>query len=126
MSDVKNVSDLGLAIKRAMVLDLKQCRWSREQVAQELAAIIGRHITVAQIDAWTAETHIHRLPAECVAAWVRLTGSRRVLELICGESGLWLGDPTDRELAEYGRARLRAEKLAAQTEEMRSQLWGQV
>lgn len=104
--------DLHAMIKAAAVEDLKECRWSREQVGMALTRILGREITVAQIDAVTAQTKIgHRFPADWIAAWVRVTGSRRILDLIAAEAGCWIADGDEHDLAEYGRGALRRDKL---------------
>jgi hypothetical protein len=117
-------SDVRLAVKRAMALDLKECRWSREQVADALSRLIGRSITQVQIDAWVAETKEHRLAAEYVPAWVRVTGSTRVLDLLCAEAGCWLADAVEHDLADYGRSILHREQLTARLTMLERQLQG--
>ena len=112
-----------LAVKQAAAQDLKECRWSREEVCLELSRLLAREITVAQIDAMVAETKSHRLPISIVPAWVRVTGSRRLLDLLCTAAGMWLADETDHQFAELGRAGLRAEKLAARAAELKEALW---
>jgi hypothetical protein len=115
--------DLHAMIKAAGGQDLKECRWSREQVGMALSRILGREITVAQIDALTAGTKIgHRFPAEMVAAWGRVTESRRILDLIAAEAGCWVEDGTERDLSELGRAQLQAEKLAARIAELKGRV----
>ena len=137
MSDIAPVSDiqvvkrfapenhaaLDLAAKRAAALDLKQCRLSREQIALELTRLLEREITVVQIDAIVCETKPHRFPLSMLPAWLQVTGSARLLRLVCEESGMALADETDRQFAELGRAGLRAEKLAARTAELKETLW---
>jgi len=107
---------LGVMIKTAAALDLKKCRWSREHVAEALSAVLKRSITVAQIDAVTSKTHAHQFHLEWLPAWVRITGSRRLLDLICAAAGLWAVDAGDWDLAQYARAGLQAEKLRKRIE----------
>ena len=107
---------LDVTIKTAAALDLKQCRWSREQVAEGLSAILERSITVAQIDAVTSKTHSHQFHLAWLPAWVRITGSRRLLDLVCAASGLWAVDGGEWDLAQYARASLTAEKLKKRIE----------
>jgi len=109
-------SNLGQAIKIAASLDLKQCRWSRDQVAEALSAILTRPVSVAQIDAVTSRTHSHQFHLEWLPAWVRITGSRRLLDLVCAASGLWAVDGGEWDLAQYARATLTAEKLKKRLE----------
>ena len=111
MSDFNLLSDTAARVREAAGKDLKECRLSRDQVALELTGMVGREITVAQIDAFVAESKPHRLPAELLPAWVKVTGSRRLLEALLGELGLSVATEEDREFAELGRVRLRDEKL---------------
>lgn len=115
-----------LAVKRAAALDLKECRLSREAVCMELSRLLEREITVAQIDALVAESKTHRLPMSIIPAWITVTGSTRLLALLCGAAGMWLADETEHRFAELGRAGLRAEKLAARTAELKEALWDKV
>jgi len=107
-----NEGDIHARIKRAAAQDLKECRWSREQVTEGLAKLIGRPVSVAQIDAVVAESHTHRLPAEWIPAWSRITQSTRVLEILCAEVGMWLADDVEHDLAELARAEMTKDKLA--------------
>lgn len=107
---------LDVMIKTAAALDLKQCRWSRDQVAEGLSAMLKRSITVAQIDAVTSQTHLHQFHLAWLPAWVRITGSRRLLDLICAASGLWAVDAGEWDLAQYARAILTAERLRKRLE----------
>jgi len=72
-------------------------RLGREQIADELTKHVGRKISLSTIDAWTADTKQHHLPADCVPALCEILQDdaiqrqllsaklRRALEL--GESG---------------------------------------
>jgi hypothetical protein len=123
---VERDPNLGLAIKTAAALDLKECRWSREQVAEGLSVMLNRPVTLAQIDAVVSETHPHRFAAEWIPAWVRITGSRRLLELLCAAAGLWLADGDDVDAADFGRVQLRIEKLGGKAAELKSRLWERI
>ncbi len=118
-----SLSHLHSEIKRLVAQDIKDCPHSREQVADHLSWLLGRHITVAQIDAITAQTKDNRLPAEWVPAWSVATGSRRILELLCTEAGYWLADETEHELAELGRAQIVRERADAKVEELKRKHW---
>jgi len=118
---------LSAVLKRAAAQDLKECRWSRLGVADALSKELGREITVAQLDAITAESKgILWFPAEWLPAWLRVTGSRRMLEILCSECGFRVADDTDCDLAELARAELKREKLGAQAAALRSKLRGKI
>ena len=82
-----------------------------------MSAAAGRTITENHLDAYAAETKQgYRLPAELVGAWVQVTGSRRVLDIICGAVNLYAVDDTERQLAEVGRVQIQQERLAKHLE----------
>jgi hypothetical protein len=92
---------------------LKEGILSREAVALELSRSVGRIVSLAMLDAYLAETkQNHRFPVELVPAWVYVMKSPRLLQALCGISGLSLATQEDRDFAELGRAALRQEKLA--------------
>jgi hypothetical protein len=110
-------------IKAVLVADLRECRWSREEVAMRLTDMAGRPITEATIDAWTARTKPHRFPADLVPAWVRITGSTRLLHALCEDSGMHAADASDREFAELGRAQIEREKAEQKFQQLKGELW---
>ena len=109
-------------IKSIAADDLKHCRYSREEVALALSGQVGREITVTQINAWVAESHIHRFPLDVLPAWVRVTGSPRILEMVCGEAAMYLAGETEHRLAAYGRRVIELEKATAQEAKLKADL----
>jgi hypothetical protein len=91
--------------------DLKECGLSRAQVAYVLSGELGYEVSVAAVDAIVAETKANRMPAEWVPAWVKATGSRRLLDLLCEECGLSAATQEDTDFAELGRHQLKLQKL---------------
>lgn len=117
-------ADMAASIKRALAEDLRSSRWSRAEVAEKLSRLAGRPITEHHIDAFAADSKAgYRFPAELVGAWVQVLGSRRLLDLICGELGYHAADDTERGLAELGRAQIQREKLDRQLEKLKGDLW---
>jgi hypothetical protein len=98
-------------VRRAAAADLKMCGISRAEVAVRLSARVGRPISVAMIDAYVADSKPHHFPAELIPAWVEVTSSLRILEVLCEEAGLSVATQDDRDFAALGRANLGAEKL---------------
>jgi hypothetical protein len=118
--------DFRLDLKRALVQDIKECRWSREQIADGMSKLLGYSVSRAQIDAIVAETHRQRLGAEWVPAWVQVTGSTRVLELVCLHSGLYLANEIDHNLAQIARMELTKKRLSRDIDALRKRLAGKV
>lgn len=111
--------DTCVIVREVLRADLELCGKSREQVAMDLSRLIGREITLAQMEKWVAESAPHRFPAEYMPAWYAATGSWRIFEALAEKAGLWAGTRDDQEFAELGRVRLKDEKLTRK-------LWGRV
>jgi hypothetical protein len=119
--------EFGLAVREALRKDLRALDGlSRDQVADQLSQWAGRKITRAQLDALVADTHQHRFPAELVPVWVRVTGSARILVLICEAAGYWVANETERDLARMAWEQIRREKSAGVVEKLKAKLWDMV
>ena len=117
--------DLYQAVKRLASEDLKGCPLSRIQVAEALSRALHLSVTVAQIDAITAPTKEgHRFPAFWLPAWTRITGSTRILSLLCEKAGVWMATDTDRKFAELGRAHLKAKSTDTKISDLEQELGG--
>jgi hypothetical protein len=102
-----------LIVRDALLQDLKGSNLSRAEVAAELSRMTGRDISQAMIDAYVTPTkQNHRFPAELLPAWVYVLQSTRVLAALCRQVGLSVATREDQDFAEFGRARLREEKLS--------------
>lgn len=118
--------DFHREVKWALSQDVKAARWSRLQIADGLSLLVNRQVTEAMLDAMMAESKEHRFPAEWIPAWCRITGSRRLLDLLCSAAGYWLADRTEHELAELAKIQLQRSKAAARIDELRKKLLNQV
>lgn len=117
-------ADISVRIKQALAQDLRESRLSRAQIADELSKLSGRSINESHLDAYAAESKAgYRFPAELIPVWVKVTGSRRVIDLVCGELGLHLADETEGRLAELGRAQIQREQLDEKLKTLRADLW---
>jgi hypothetical protein len=121
-----NVSgdEMSIVIKATLTNDLRDCAFSRAEVAQSLSKLAGRAITEAMLDAFTAESKVgHRFPAELIAPWVRVTGSERLLLLFCQWTGFCLSNEMEQQFAELGRAQIQKEKAEARVAALKGELW---
>lgn len=124
MTELHNSADIGARIKRALTEDLRESRLSRADIAIRLSGLAGRTITEHHLDAFAAESKQgYRFPAELIAAWTEVTGSRRVLDLVCAAAGYHAADETERDLAALGRAQIQRERLDKRLEELKGNLW---
>lgn len=114
--------DLKRDVKQILAEDIRACQLSRAEIAFRLGALTGRNVSLAQLDAMVALSKEHRFPAEWLAAWTVITGSRRLLDLICRVAGYCLADETDQELAEFARLQLEQKRASARAETLRKRL----
>lgn len=114
--------DLAIDIKRALQVDVKQCPWSREEIAGRLSLAMQRPVTVAQINAWTAATKPHRFPLDMLAAWVVVTGSRRLLDVVIPAAGFAVADEREQQLAAYARTLLQRDEVTVREARQREEL----
>jgi hypothetical protein len=121
MSEFSRKSDEA-AVKRALALDIKESKSGRAEIAYQLSLRVGRSITLAQLDAFTSETKINRFPLDLLAAWVMVTGSRRLLDLVVSATGYFVADERDQKMAAYGRTILGREALQRNEERLRAEL----
>jgi hypothetical protein len=114
---------VGAELKAALARDLTQSRFPRDQVAARLTVLLGRSVTVAILDTWTAPSKDqHRFPLEYLPAWCEATeqlGALRSVVAACG-CRLVVPDQVRRDLVqveqERRRLQVRSRTLAAVVE----------
>lgn len=80
--DIHISEPFGIQVKKIAVQDLKFAKYSAEEVARAVAALSGRELTLPQLEAFIDPAKPNSFPLEIVPAWVRVTGSRRLLDLL--------------------------------------------
>jgi hypothetical protein len=82
MDKIQRDQTLAAQIKRAAAEDLRCSKYSLPEISAALAALTGRSLADDQIGAYVDPSTPHRFPLDLLPAWVRVTGSRRLLDLI--------------------------------------------
>lgn len=118
--------NLNKAVKAILAQDVRECRYSREEIVLRMHSVTGHLVGVSTLDAMLAESKEHRFPAEWIPAWVISTGSRRLLDLLCSEAGLYLADATEHDLAQLARLGIQTKKASVRAEKLRRELWERV
>jgi len=68
---------------------ISQSRLSREQIAERMSDASGQEVTVAMLNAWTAESkRLHRFPLEFTPAFCRAVGNNKLIEALLKEMSL--------------------------------------
>lgn len=77
-------------LRMALVSAIKNCPLSRHQIAGEMSHLLGHEISKTTIDTWTAESKDqHRIPAEYLPAFCRVTGERRPISILAEVGGMF-------------------------------------
>jgi len=104
-------------LRCALNAALKRSPLSRHQVAGEMSHLLGVEVTKTTIDAWTAESKDgHRIPAEYLPAFCKVTGDYTPLMILEEISGRFSMPGPDALRSEIKR---REEKLAAERAEIK-------
>jgi hypothetical protein len=98
---------------------IRRSPFSREQICDRLAAMVGREASLAQLNAWTAETNRNRMPCDVAVALAYILKDFGPFADILAPLGLSLADARERALAELGRLTLEKETIAAREDEVR-------
>lgn len=75
-------NDVGTALKIAVQQDLANAKYSVDELAQAMTALAGREVTSQMLEQISAKGNQHMIPVYLVPAWVRVTGSRRILDVL--------------------------------------------
>jgi len=73
--------DISEAVKQAARLDLAAAKYSAEEIALAMSGLLGREVTAEQLDGFV-QAGAMSMPVHLVPAWVRVTGSRRILDVL--------------------------------------------
>lgn len=82
---------------------IRRSRLSREQLVEAVSALLGRRITKAQLDAWTAETNKNRMPADVLIALCAALNDFTPVNTLLGAVHRAVADRKDQAYAEIGR-----------------------
>ena len=82
--------DVDSELRAAISADIKGCPLSRYQIAARISELVGREVTAAMLNNWTAESHEnHNFPCQFLPAFVVATGGRRAFECLSRRAGLF-------------------------------------
>lgn len=82
---------------------MRRCKWSREELCERLGGLIGRAVSVAQLNAWTASTNRNRLPADVLVGICILLENYDPISTLLTPAGRAVASAADRAYAEIGR-----------------------
>jgi len=96
--------NISLRLREELSKGLKQCSYSRYEVAARMSELTGVEISKSQLDSWTAESkEAHRFPAEYLPAFVAATGHKEPLRLMAQMVQCYLLESEEALMAELGK-----------------------
>ena len=99
------------AVKEALRQELNKSSLSREQIADELSRLVGRKVSVHQLNNWAApEKRDRYIPLEYVGALVVILGNPEIVRAALEGTGLSVIDEDEMAFLELGK--ITAEDLA--------------
>ena len=104
---------------------LRRCLLSRYQVAARMSELVGKEITKAMLDAWTAESKSEwRFPFEYAGAFEVACDTTCLQELLCRKRGSRILEGEEALLAELGRLDRDEQMVKARRQAIRKYLGG--
>lgn len=115
--------NLDLAVRKALSAAIRNCGKSRPQIAEDMSRLMGQGISVAILDAFTAESKpAHRFPAAWLAAFCVVTRDTRVLATIVEHAGGKLVTSEEAMLIELARNYLAKKEATEKLESLEGRL----
>lgn len=100
-------------LRRALSEAIKGCPRDIFQIAGEMSHLLGETITAEMIYTWTAESKAkHQIWASRLAAFCRVTGTRRALEIVNEAAGLFTLPGPEALRAEIQKLREEEQKVS--------------
>lgn len=92
------------AVKEALKSSLDKSGLARELIAEELSRLVGRNISVHQLNNWTApEKKDRHIPLDCLGALVVILDSPEIVQAALDGSGFQVVGPTELAYLELGK-----------------------
>lgn len=95
------VPRLDEAIRAAIVEAIRRSHKSREQIVEEMSVLAGAHVSVFQLNSWTAPSRgVSRFPAFLIPVFCAVTGDDHLQRLLLSAELLAVLEAGERDLAE--------------------------
>jgi hypothetical protein len=111
--------NMSAAVREAINDAISGCSKKRYQIAAEMSELLDLEITKTMLDAWTASSKDgYRFPLEYAAAFCKVTGCNRILEIVCRPVGIYALDGPDALRSQLQRMQDERKKISAQEKEL--------
>lgn len=111
--------NMSAAVREAINDAISGCNKKRYQITAEMSELLDLEITKTMLDAWTASSKDgYRFPLEYAAAFCKVTGCSRILEIVCRPVGIYALDGPDALRSQLQRMQDERKKISAQEKEL--------
>lgn len=112
-------------VRQAISSAIHACSKSREQIADNMSALLGTRVTVHMLNSYSSEAkQLNRFPAAWDRAFCRATGDDTLLICRVQLAGLFVITPTEKELLDLGRELLKQKRAAENAALLEKRLMG--
>jgi len=109
-----------IAAAECLSRKITKSRYSREQMADLVTALLGRKLTAARLNDWLAPANRNRMPADVLVACCYILGDFEPLDILLAVVGRVTADKRDQAFADLGRIQLERESLKQQEDRARA------
>lgn len=111
--DIPGRLNIDATLRELVSQALKEPRLSRYEVAAKMSSLLGREITKAMIDSWSAESkENHRFPLAYLPAFMEATGDKTILRFIAEKAGGYFIEGEDALYTELGKLEKMKKEIA--------------
>lgn len=115
----------GNFVRSAITESIRRSTKSREEVAEEITALVGERVTVRMLNSYTSEAAgQHRWPLQYTRAFCFVVSDWTLLSVLAERSGLFLITPSEKELLSLGAEYLKQKRAAEQIAKLEKRLGG--
>ena len=118
--------NIDLPIREALSGAIKECQYSRYQIAARMSELLAIEVTKSMIDSWTADSRegVNRFPACYLPAFCHVVGSLEPLRIMADLLGTYVIQGMEAVLTELARVRIQKKKLSERERALETALRG--
>lgn len=115
--------DVDLTLRMTVTQILRDCKKSRETIAEEMTFLTGVKVTDHMLYCYSAESkEAHRFPAAFIPAFCRATGDYRLLSALVAKLGARVIDEGEALLLEIAKKQLIREEIDQEMESLKREV----
>ena len=111
--------NMSAAVRDAINDAISGCGKKRYEITAEMSELLDLEISKTMLDAWTASSKDgYRFPLEYAAAFCKVTGCSRILEIVCRPVGIYALEGPDALRSQLQHMKEERQKIADKEKEI--------